>query len=64
MIKAVGLDVDGTILRTWTDEPLKLAVRAIKRLPEDITLFLATNQAGPLYRRVLSDETYPARATR
>lgn len=53
-----GFDWDGTLVRSFTAEPLPGVKERLAALTSDRT-FIATNQSGPVYRLVLGDTKYP-----
>jgi len=55
----IGLDYDGTLVKNWTAEPLPGVRERLRALPRDAKTFIATNQAGPVFRAVLGDTKYP-----
>jgi FMN phosphatase YigB (HAD superfamily) len=54
-----GFDFDGTLVETWTATPLPGVREALQSLPAGARTFIATNQAGPVYRAMLGDAKYP-----
>jgi phosphoglycolate phosphatase-like HAD superfamily hydrolase len=54
-----GFDLDGTLVESFTDRSLPGARERLAALPWDAKTFIATNQAGPVYRAVLDDPKYP-----
>jgi beta-phosphoglucomutase-like phosphatase (HAD superfamily) len=54
-----GFDYDGTLVTSWTSDPLPGARERLARLPARSKTFIATNQAGPVFRAVLGDAKYP-----
>jgi len=57
--RLIGFDFDGTLVRTFTAEPLPGAREALAALPGGAQTFVATNQAGPVFRALTGDPTYP-----
>ncbi len=55
----IGFDFDGTLVASWTDEPLPGARERLAALPTGVKTFIATNQAGPAFRAVTGDPRYP-----
>ena len=55
----IGFDFDGTLVRGWTAEPLPGVREKLASLPADARTFIATNQAGPVFRAVTGDSKYP-----
>jgi FMN phosphatase YigB (HAD superfamily) len=56
----VGFDYDGTLVTSWTAEPLPGVPERLAQLPSGAKTFIATNQAGPVFRAVLGEMKYPA----
>jgi FMN phosphatase YigB (HAD superfamily) len=54
-----GFDFDGTLVTSWTAEPLPGVVSRLHALPSGAKTFIASNQAGPVFRAVLGDPKYP-----
>jgi phosphoglycolate phosphatase-like HAD superfamily hydrolase len=54
-----GFDWDGTLVRSWTAEPVPGAAEALAELHGHKT-FIATNQGGPAYRAMLDQAKYPS----
>lgn len=54
-----GFDFDGTLCERDTSTPLPGIREAISNLKDADGIFVATNQAGPLYRAVTKDLKYP-----
>jgi FMN phosphatase YigB (HAD superfamily) len=55
----IGFDFDGTLVKSWTAEPLPGVRERLAALPAGTRTFIATNQAGPTFRRMLRDPKYP-----
>jgi beta-phosphoglucomutase-like phosphatase (HAD superfamily) len=55
----IGFDWDGTLVQSWTATPLPCVRERLAVLPEGTRTFIATNQAGPVWRRVTGDTKYP-----
>jgi FMN phosphatase YigB (HAD superfamily) len=55
----IGFDFDGTLVQTWTATPLPGVRERLAELPEGTRTFIATNQAGPVFRAMLQDGKYP-----
>lgn len=55
----IGFDFDGTLVETWTATPLPGVRERLLTLPNDARIFIATNQAGPVFRAVLQNAKYP-----
>jgi hypothetical protein len=56
----LGFDFDGTLVTSWTAEPLPGVCERLAALPGNVKTFIATNQAGPVYRAVIGDVKYPS----
>lgn len=54
-----GFDFDGTIVKSFTSSPLPGVRELLHSLPPTARTFIATNQAGPVYRAVSGDMKYP-----
>lgn len=54
-----GFDYDGTLVESWTATPLPNVRERLAALSADAKTFIATNQAGPVFRAVLGEDTYP-----
>lgn len=55
-----GLDFDGTLVRSFTGDPLpgaKAAIQPLRR--QGVQSFIATNQAGPVFRVIEGSSKYP-----
>lgn len=60
MIKGVICDLDGFLVQTWGTEPLPGVLEALATLKQrGISLAVASNQAGPLWRAATGQEKYP-----
>jgi FMN phosphatase YigB (HAD superfamily) len=46
----IGFDWDGTLVESWTATPLPGARERLAELPPGTKTFIATNQAGPVFR--------------
>lgn len=55
-----GFDFDGTLVESWTAKPLPGVRGRLAALPAGTHTFIATNQAGPVFRAVLGQATYPS----
>lgn len=55
----IGWDWDGTLVESWTATPLPGVRERLAALPEGTRTFIATNQAGPVWRRMTGEEKYP-----
>lgn len=55
----IGFDWDGTLVESWTGTPLPGVRERLVRQPADVKTFIATNQAGPVWRAVTREEKYP-----
>lgn len=55
----IGFDWDGTLVESFGSTPLPGAAEALSKLPAGAKTFIATNQAGPVFRAVLNDPKYP-----
>jgi histidinol phosphatase-like enzyme len=55
----IGFDFDGTLVKSWTAEPLPGVRERLAALPADTRTFIATNQAGPVFRQMTGDAKYP-----
>jgi hypothetical protein len=53
-----GFDFDGTLVETWTDRPLPGAKERLAALGS-AHAFIATNQAGPVWRAMTGETKYP-----
>jgi len=54
-----GFDYDGTPVANWSATPLPGVREQLAALPNDAGTFVASNQAGPVFRAVLGDAKYP-----
>lgn len=50
MQRVLALDFDGTLVKSFTSEPLRNARAALKQVDSDLQLAVCTNQAGPVFR--------------
>lgn len=58
--QGVGFDFDGTLVESFSATPYPEALLWLPLLRRRITrIFVATNQAGPVYRAMLNDPKYP-----
>ena len=57
-----GFDWDGTLVQSFTGTPRAQARERLVALPRGAQTFIATNQAGPVFRAVLNDPKYPTAA--
>jgi HAD superfamily hydrolase (TIGR01662 family) len=55
----IGFDYDGTLVESWTATPLPGVETRLSELPAGARTFIATNQAGPVFRAVLGQKKYP-----
>lgn len=55
----IGLDWDGTLVERWTSTPLPNVRARLAELPEGTRTFIATNQAGPVWRQMTGEAKYP-----
>lgn len=55
----IGFDWDGTLVESWTATPLPGVRERLAELPEGTRTFIATNQAGPVWRAMTGDAKYP-----
>ncbi len=55
----IGFDFDGTLVKTWTATPLPGVRERLAELPEGTRTFIATNQAGPVWRQMTGETKYP-----
>lgn len=55
----IGFDWDGTLVESWTATPLPCVRERLAALPSDAKTFIATNQAGPVWRAITGDAKYP-----
>lgn len=55
----IGFDFDGTLVESWTASPLPGVRERLAALPRDARTFIATNQAGPVFRAVTGQTKYP-----
>ncbi len=58
----IGFDWDGTLVENWTATPLPGVREQLAALPPLTRTFIATNQAGPVFRTMLGDPKYPTAA--
>lgn len=58
-MRVIGFDFDGTLVNTWTADPLQGVRERLAALPAGTRTFIATNQAGPVFRAVLGEAKYP-----
>lgn len=56
----IGFDFDGTLVESWTSTPLPGVRERLAALPSTARTFIATNQAGPVWRRMTGDRKYPS----
>lgn len=56
----VGFDFDGTLVTSWTADPLPNVRERLADLPTGTRTFVATNQAGPVWRRMTGETKYPS----
>ena len=61
-MSVIGFDWDGTLVESWTSTPLPGVRERLHALPPGTRTFIATNQAGPVFRATLEDAKYPAAA--
>lgn len=55
-----GFDFDGTLVKSFTSEPLPNVRNLLfAGLPVSALTFIATNQAGPVYRAMYGSSKYP-----
>jgi len=54
-----GFNFDGTLVQNFTATPLPGVPAALARLPSNAKIFVATNQAGPVFRVVTGEPRYP-----
>jgi hypothetical protein len=54
-----GFIFDGTLVQNFTATPLRGVQAALARLPSNAKTFVATNQAGPVFRAVTGEPRYP-----
>jgi hypothetical protein len=59
MSDIMGFDLDGTLVRSFTAEPLPGVRERLHALPRDVKTIIATNQGGPVWRAVTGDAKYP-----
>jgi beta-phosphoglucomutase-like phosphatase (HAD superfamily) len=55
----IGFDFDGTLVKSFSADPLPGVREALAALPPNARTFIASNQAGPVFRAVLGDPKYP-----
>lgn len=55
----IGFDFDGTLVKSWTSEPLPGVRERLHALPVGVKTFIATNQAGPVWRQMTHESKYP-----
>lgn len=58
----VGFDWDGTLVESWTSTPLPGVRERLAALPPGTCTFIATNQAGPVWRQMTNLAKYPTAA--
>lgn len=58
-MKIIGFDWDGTLVENWTATPLPGVRERLAALPEGTKTFIATNQAGPVWRAMTGETKYP-----
>lgn len=58
-MKIIGFDFDGTLVESWTATPLPGVRERLAALPPDTKTFIATNQAGPVWRQMTGETKYP-----
>jgi phosphoglycolate phosphatase-like HAD superfamily hydrolase len=58
----IGFDFDGTLVHSFTPNPLPHARERLHAPPAGTRTFLATNQGGPAWRAVTGDAKYPTTA--
>ena len=54
-----GFDWDGTLVDSFTGRPLPGVADRLAALPAGVRTFVATNQAGPIYRALTGQSHYP-----
>jgi len=54
-----GFDFDGTLVKSFTGDPLPGAKAALRPYRAGVETFIATNQAGPVFRLVTGAAKYP-----
>ena len=54
-----GFDWDGTLVDSFTGRPLPGVADRLAALPAGVRTFVATNQAGPIYRALTGQDCYP-----
>jgi len=55
----IGFDFDGTLVESWTATPLPGVRERLAELPAGTRTFIATNQAGPVWRQMTGETKYP-----
>jgi FMN phosphatase YigB (HAD superfamily) len=55
----IGFDFDGTLVESWTATPLPGVKERLAELPPGTKTFIATNQAGPVFKAALRQAKYP-----
>jgi FMN phosphatase YigB (HAD superfamily) len=55
----VGFDWDNTLVESWTATPLPGVRERLAELPQGTRTFVATNQAGPVWRAMTGETKYP-----
>ena len=55
----IGFDWDGTLVERWIATPLPGVRERLAELPEGTRTFIATNQAGPVWRAMTGETKYP-----
>lgn len=58
-MSVLALDFDGTLVRSFTAEPLPGAQRAIAAIDSDVRVAIVTNQGGPALRITGGKTRYP-----
>lgn len=55
----IGFDWDGTLVESFGSTPLPSARERLAELPKGTKTFIATNQAGPVWRVMTGETKYP-----
>ncbi|MDB5080478.1 MAG: hypothetical protein JWP00_2402 [Chloroflexi bacterium] len=57
----IGFDLDGTLFTSYTTQPVPGIARSLSQLPGlgIQQLFIATNQSGPVWRKMLRKKKFP-----
>jgi histidinol phosphatase-like enzyme len=58
-VMVIGFDFDGTLVESWTATPFTGVRERLAELPAGTRTFIATNQAGPVWRQMTGETKYP-----